>query len=161
MGSPPFRRIAVAVDGSRFAEAALGYGITVARKFASELVVLTVAPLATYVVATEPWVPTEILAAAGARARSEGVVSVSEVFLEGPVTDEIVGYLEKNPAELLIMGSRGQSAAKRLLLGSTSDAVLHHVACAVLIVRLPAAAPPPSPSPTPPPPAGPAVAGSG
>ncbi len=172
MGSPPFRRIAVAVDGSRFAEAALGYGITVARQFASELVVLTVAPLATYVVATEPWVPTEILegevrhyreilAAAGARARSEGVASVSEVFLEGPVTDEIVGYLEKNPAELLIMGSRGQSAAKRLLLGSTSDAVLHHVACAVLIVRLPAAAPPPSPSPTPPPPAGPAVAGSG
>lgn len=149
----PLQRIAVAVDGSRFAEAALDYGVVLARRFGGSLVLLTVAPLATYVISTEPWVPTEILEgevqhyrgildAAVARARAVGVTEVIGAFLEGLVTDEIVAYLERNPCDLLIMGSRGQSAAKRLLLGSTSDAVLHHVTCTVLIVRVPVQLPP-------------------
>ncbi|MHB8351767.1 MAG: universal stress protein [Thermoplasmata archaeon] len=171
MAPAPLDRIAVAVDGSRFAEAALDYAITLALRFQGPLSLLTVAPLTTYVIATEPWVPTEILEgevrhyrgileAAVARARAAGVGSVTGVFLEGPVIDEIVAFLEKNPCDLLIMGSRGQSAAKRLLLGSTSDAVLHHVTCTVLIVRAPAPPRPPTPQQQQPPPAGPAATGS-
>lgn len=38
-------------------------------------------------------------------------------------------------AALVVVGSRGQSAASRLLLGSVSDQVLHNVSCSVRIGR--------------------------
>jgi nucleotide-binding universal stress UspA family protein len=145
--------IAVAVDGSSYATHALETGIDLAKRYGSQLTILTVAPLTAYVVSTEPWVPTEvlegeirhyktILTAAVDRAHAAGVPNAIGLCLEGHIAEELVAYLEKHPVDLLVMGSRGLSATKRLLLGSTSDEVLHHVTCAVLIVRPPRATPP-------------------
>jgi nucleotide-binding universal stress UspA family protein len=158
----PMSRIVVAVDGSNFAEWALDYGLDFARRYGGQLTIVAVAPLTAYVVSTEPWVPTEVLegevrhyeqiiSAAVQRAQREGVSSVTGVCLEGHIAEELVAFLEKHPADLLIMGSRGLSATKRLLLGSTSDEVLHHVGCPVLIVRHP-----PTTPGSPPPPGAPA-----
>jgi nucleotide-binding universal stress UspA family protein len=144
--SVPLHRIAVAVDGSAFADHALDFGMDLAQRYGSALTILTVAPLTAYVVSTEPWVPTEVLEGevrhyrqildqAVQRARSAGLTRVAGVCLEGHIAEELVAYLEKNPTDLLIMGSRGLSTTKRLLLGSTSDEVMHHVTCPVLIVR--------------------------
>lgn len=155
------QRIVVAIDGSRFADRALDYGLDFVKRYGGQLTILTVAPLTAYVVSTEPWVPTEvlegevrhyqkILSAAVDRVQAEGVSAVTGVCLEGHVTEEIVAFLEKNPADLLLMGSRGLSTTRRLLLGSTSDEVLHHVNCPVLIVRQPPSsegATPPATSP--------------
>ena len=146
MSPPTFKRITVAVDGSPFAADALEVAVDLAKRYTSELVVLTVAPLPIYVASTEPWVPTEVpemeikhyrgvLDAAVQKAESLGASGVTGVCLEGHVVDEIVAHLEQHPADLLVMGSRGLSSAKRLLLGSVSDAVVHHVHCPVLIVR--------------------------
>lgn len=144
-----FARITVAVDGSPFAEHALSVAVDLARKYSSELTVLAVAPLVPIYVATaEPYVPTELIESEGkyyrqvadtavARAQKEGLSKVTGVCLEGVIVDEILGFLERHPADLLIMGSRGLSTAKRLLLGSVSEGVLHHVGCPVLIVRGP------------------------
>jgi nucleotide-binding universal stress UspA family protein len=41
--------------------------------------------------------------------------------------------------DLLVVGSRGFGAARRVVLGSTSDALLHHARCPVFVV--PRAAP--------------------
>jgi nucleotide-binding universal stress UspA family protein len=158
----PMSRIIVAVDGSNYAELALDYGLDFARRYGGQLTIVAVAPLTAYVVSTEPWVPTEVLegevrhyeqivSAAVQRAQKEGVNAVTGVCLEGHIAEELVAFLEKHPADLLIMGSRGLSATKRLLLGSTSDEVLHHVGCPVLIVRQP----PITPGPPPPPPGAP------
>lgn len=38
-------------------------------------------------------------------------------------------------ADLIIMGSHGRGFWGRLTLGSVSDAVVHHAACSVLIVK--------------------------
>lgn len=154
MAPPGFDRITVAIDGSPYAEEGLAYGIDLAAKYRAKLTILTVAPLTAYVVSTEPWVPTELLegevrhykgllADAVERTRKAGLEGVTGACLEGHVTEELVAYLEKNPTDLLIMGSRGLSATKRLLLGSTSDEVLHHVTCPVLIVRPRGGATPP------------------
>lgn len=156
MAPPGFDRITVAIDGSPYAEEGLAFAIDLATRYHGKLTVLTVAPLTAYVVSTEPWVPTELLegevrhyktllADAVERTRKAGLDDTVGVCLEGHVTEEIVAYLEKNPTDLLIMGSRGLSATKRLLLGSTSDEVLHHVTCPVLVVRprTPPAKPPP------------------
>lgn len=142
-----FARIVVAIDGSKYAERGLDVAIDLAKKYGAELTVLAVAPVqAVFVSATEPWVPTEVpesetkayhevVEHAVQRCRAAGVPSVTGICLEGVITDEIIGHVEKHPVDLLILGSRGMSAAKRLLLGSVSDAVSHHVTCPVLIIR--------------------------
>ena len=144
-------RITVAIDGSQHADRALDFAIDLAAKYGSELSILAVAPLIpVYVPAPEPWVPTEIpesetkhyraiVDAAVQRAEQGGVKSVSGICLEGVIADEIIAHIEQHPTDLLLLGSRGLSTAKRLLLGSVSDAVSHHVSCPVLIVRPPPA----------------------
>ncbi len=140
-------RITVALDGSPYADHALNFAIDLAKRYSSALTILTVAPMVPlYLSSTEPWAPTEMpegelkfyreLVNSGiARAQSAGLSGATGVCLEGHVVDEIVSYIEGHPADLLIIGSRGLSTAKRLLLGSISDAVVHHVGCPVLIVR--------------------------
>jgi len=148
MAEAPFARITVATDGSKYAERALDVAISLAKKYDSELNILSVAPVEmVYVSAAQPWVPTEVpggevpkfrdlVEAAVRKAHGAGVASVAGVCLEGVVTDEIIGHLEQDPTDLLVIGSRGSSAAKRLFLGSVSDALIHHVQCPVLVVRL-------------------------
>lgn len=149
MAEPPFTRITVAIDGSKNAERALDVAISLAKKFGSELTVLGIAPVQpVFVSATEPWVPAEVpesevkayrevVDQAVARCESAGISGVTGVCLEGVITDELISHVEQHPTDLLVMGSRGMSTAKRLLLGSVSDAVSHHVRCPVLIVKPP------------------------
>lgn len=49
----------------------------------------------------------------------------------GVITD----YAEKNGMDLIIMGSRGQSKFRKLLVGSVTNAVINHSPCPVLVVR--------------------------
>jgi nucleotide-binding universal stress UspA family protein len=144
-----FGKIAVAVDGSAHANHALEFAVDLAKKYTAELTIVAVAPLTAYVATSEPWIPTEVLEGevkhyrsildkSVASAKASGLASVTGVTLEGHITEELVAFVEKNPVDLLVMGSRGLSSTKRLLLGSTSDEVLHHVRCPVLIVRTPA-----------------------
>ena len=42
---------------------------------------------------------------------------------------------EESDADLIIIGTRGLSVAKRMLLGSVSTNVVHHAPCDVLVVR--------------------------
>jgi nucleotide-binding universal stress UspA family protein len=156
-------RVTVALDGSPFADHALSFAIDIAKRYSAALTVLAVAPMVPlYLSSTEPWAPTEMpegevkfyrgLVESGvARAQAEGISSATGVCLEGHVVDEIVTFLEAHPTDLFILGSRGLSTAKRLLLGSISDAVIHHVNCPVLVVRglAPGARSPTGPTPPP------------
>ena len=150
MTSSGFGRIAVALDGSECAGHALDTAIDLALHYQSELQVLSVAPLIpVYIAPAEPWVPAGIPESqlayyrtvvddGVAKAEKAGLKKVTGVCLEGVIVDELLGQMEAHPPDLLIMGSRGLSTAKRLLLGSVSDAVAHHVKCPILIVRPPA-----------------------
>ncbi|MGI0128649.1 MAG: universal stress protein [Thermoplasmata archaeon] len=147
MAPPTFRRITVAIDGSATAETALDCAIDLAHRYGSDLVVLSVAPISPVSIsATEPFVPSgippsqidhyrKITEAAVQRVEATGVSSVTGVSYEGVVVDEILTHLEQHPADLLVIGSRGLSTAKRLLLGSVSTAVVNHAPCPVLVVR--------------------------
>lgn len=48
---------------------------------------------------------------------------------------QIVRVAEREDVDLIVMGSRGLSVLKSLLLGSVSDHVIHHAHCSVLVVR--------------------------
>ena len=62
----------------------------------------------------------------------------SEIITANPfhsAAEEIVNAAEREGSDLIVMGSRGMSAWRRLVVGSTSSAVLQHAPCSVAIVR--------------------------
>jgi nucleotide-binding universal stress UspA family protein len=61
--------------------------------------------------------------------RTEVVVSPTSVV------GAIVDYAEHENIDLIVIGSRGRSGFKKLLLGSTTSGVLTYVTCPVLVVK--------------------------
>ena len=55
--------------------------------------------------------------------------------LDGRPATGIVSEAERIEADLIVMGARGLSAVRRLLLGSVSSEVVDHAPCPVLVVR--------------------------
>ena len=53
----------------------------------------------------------------------------------GHPAEEIVSLAKHQGYDHIVMGSRGRSLVRELLLGSISEAVLHHAPCAVTIIR--------------------------
>jgi nucleotide-binding universal stress UspA family protein len=47
----------------------------------------------------------------------------------------LVDFAREISADVIVVGSRGQGALKRLLLGSVSNHVIHNAHCAVVVVR--------------------------
>jgi nucleotide-binding universal stress UspA family protein len=71
-------------------------------------------------------------AAAEATARGLPV----EVFArQGDPADAILDVAEEQRADLVVVGNKGMTGAKRFLLGSVPNKVSHHAPCSVLIIR--------------------------
>jgi nucleotide-binding universal stress UspA family protein len=65
----------------------------------------------------------------------EAGVEVNTHAREGDPADAILDVAEELKAELVIIGNKGMTGAKRFLLGSVPDKISHHAPCSVLIVR--------------------------
>lgn len=68
---------------------------------------------------------------------TDKTLKISSEIIQGSPAQVIVDEAENWGAELIIMGSRGLGVWRRLLLGSVSNAVVHHAKCSVEIVRTP------------------------
>jgi nucleotide-binding universal stress UspA family protein len=76
----------------------------------------------------------QVLAEALARtSASQTGVEVSRRLVRGPVRQSLIK--ESEGAQLLVVGARGHGGFAGLLLGSVSQAVLHHAHCPVTVVR--------------------------
>ncbi|MDX6569747.1 MAG: hypothetical protein QOH15_2325 [Gaiellales bacterium] len=64
-------------------------------------------------------------------------VPVERVVDEGPAADVILDA--SSDAELIVVGTRGRGAIATLVLGSTSQHVIHHAKCPVVVVPVRAA----------------------
>jgi nucleotide-binding universal stress UspA family protein len=51
------------------------------------------------------------------------------------VVGAIVDYAERENVDLIVIGSRGRSGFKKLLLGSTASGVITYATCPVLVVK--------------------------
>src|SRR5208282_135656 len=147
------RRILLPTDGSECAGRAANVAIEVARRFEAEIVVL-------YVIA----VPATAVAKAGVSyghevalkeyfdsAHKEADKIVDEVIRLAKakdvkatrlIRDYAVSVVEtildeetKSNVDLIVLGTRGLTRFKKLLIGSVSSGVLQHAQCSVLIVR--------------------------
>jgi len=54
---------------------------------------------------------------------------------EGAPADAILDVAEERDADLIIVGNKGMTGARRFLLGSVPNKVSHHAPCSVLIIR--------------------------
>jgi len=75
-----------------------------------------------------------VLDAAAAAARNEGV-EVQTHPVEGEPGEAILDVAEKTDADLIVVGNKGMTGARRFLLGSVPNNVSHHAPCSVLIIR--------------------------
>jgi nucleotide-binding universal stress UspA family protein len=71
---------------------------------------------------------------AAERVKDAGV-SVNTYAREGDPADAILDVAEERGADLIVVGNKGMTGAKRFLLGSVPNKVSHHAPCSVLIIR--------------------------
>jgi nucleotide-binding universal stress UspA family protein len=69
----------------------------------------------------------EVARAAGVRAETYA--------RRGDAADAILDVAEERDADLIVVGNRGMTGARRFLLGSVPNRVSHHAPCSVLIIR--------------------------
>ena len=62
-------------------------------------------------------------------------VEVRTFAREGDPADAILDVAEERGADLIVVGNKGMTGAKRFLLGSVPNKVSHHAPCSVLIIR--------------------------
>ena len=65
----------------------------------------------------------------------EAGVEVETFAREGDPADAILDVAEERDADLIIVGNKGMTGAKRFLLGSVPNKVSHHAPCSVLTIR--------------------------
>ena len=77
---------------------------------------------------------TGLLATVVEEAEAQGV-HCTTVALDGFTVDEICRVAGEYDAQLIVVGSHGWGAARRLLSGSVSTGLVHTAPCPVLVVR--------------------------
>jgi nucleotide-binding universal stress UspA family protein len=144
-----FSSIVVGTDGSRTATEAVREAVDVAKALGAKLeLVSAYAPVSEQRLRTEkrhaptgaqsasnPRRDTEALLSDAADIAREAQVEVNTHARQGDPSDAILDVAEEQNADLVIVGNKGMTGAKRFMLGSVPNRISHHAPCSVLIVR--------------------------
>jgi nucleotide-binding universal stress UspA family protein len=140
------RKILAAVDFSEYVDPVLDAAIGFARQFDAELHLVHAydvqIPLMTAYAAVIPAalieeardVAASKLNALARRVAAQGVAASSHVA-RAPAASAIVELAEELGVDLIVMGTRGRTGLKHVLLGSVAERTMRHAPCWVLAVR--------------------------
>jgi len=148
------RRILVAVDGSKPSIDASLQAIDIAKKCDAELIALyVVSPDIRYdyledvITPRLPRAPKDVMMIAmqkgekrldkvKQKALEKNVKVKTDVVIGlSNVVKEIIEYAEKNRIDMIVIGSRGLSGIRKMLLGSVASGVLIYSHCPVLVTK--------------------------
>jgi nucleotide-binding universal stress UspA family protein len=76
-----------------------------------------------------------LLSVAKKLAESLGAGSVRTEAVDSDPSEALIDVAERLSADLIVVGSKGMTGAKRFILGSVPNRVAHHTPCDVLIVK--------------------------
>jgi len=134
-------RLLLSTDGSEYSEGAIREAIKLAKKCSSKLWVMSVAETNPEFEALAPQITEkagkaarELVEALQARAKKEGVDCTGIVHQGEDSYKYIVDEAAKNKISMIIMGRRGRTGLKRLMMGSVTSRVIGHAPCNVLVV---------------------------
>jgi hypothetical protein len=134
-------KILLSTDGSEHSEGAVREAIKLAKKCGSKLTILSVIDtnpefdtLAPQIVEKKAKEVRLNLEALQARAKNEGVDCGTAVREGEDSYKYIVDEAVKNKSSMIVMGRRGRTGLKRLMMGSVTARVIGHAPCNVLVV---------------------------
>jgi nucleotide-binding universal stress UspA family protein len=140
------KSIVIGTDGSETAALALAEASDLAKATGAKLHIVSAyehesgthlaedAPAeASWMVGPDVTVDSVLEQAMGAM-RAKGVDTETHAR-RGDPADALLVVAEEQDADLIVVGNKGMTGAKRFLLGSVPNKVSHHAPCSVLIVR--------------------------
>ncbi|HZO89543.1 MAG TPA: universal stress protein [Chthonomonadaceae bacterium] len=145
-----FQHILIASDGSESALKAATCAAEIAKRFESQVTLLTVfdPPLAAgpTLGLTEVPIDPALIAQYGEQIQEAIERDTGKILEEqgvgylarrevGHPADRIISVAAREKVDLIVLGSRGLGGLESFLVGSVSDHVLHHAHCPVLIVK--------------------------
>jgi nucleotide-binding universal stress UspA family protein len=143
------KKVLVPTDFSESARHAFNYGVSFAREFKAELVLLHVVENLTVGYASDlfPVPMAEVfqeisgyakaeLAKLAEEARQKGV-AVAELVAQGKPSAEIIRHAAENSVDMIVLGTHGKGMLDQALFGSTTERVVRRAPCPVLTVRMP------------------------
>ncbi len=136
-----FSKILVGTDGSATADAAVSHAVALAERLGSELLVATAYRGASGTGSPfgreEGHAGVEIARSVLEREveRHGDRLRLRPVLREGHPADVLIDVAEEEDVDVVVMGNRGMTEAKRFLIGSVPNNVSHHAPCHVLIVH--------------------------
>lgn len=147
------KKILITIDGSENSMKAAEYAVSLVKKYDAELTIM-------YVLYSELGFAYSNLLGVTTPKAIEDVLDTQKKDVQKwfdeirsklantkiPVTDkiivsvssivgEIVGFADKEKMDLIILGTRGRTGFKKLLLGSVAEGVVNHSSCPVMVVR--------------------------
>ena len=71
------------------------------------------------------------------KSKYKQIKSINSIIIERSTSIErtIIEYAEREKVDLIIVGSKGKTGIKKLLLGSVASAVVTHSHCPVLVIK--------------------------
>jgi nucleotide-binding universal stress UspA family protein len=139
-----FSKILVAIDGSDASMYAVDYAISISKEYNAELYSLHV--IRADIDLFESYETSEFVT----RMRNEGekyldkvklkanennIQTKTEIIVSINIAGGIVDYTEENNIDLIVIGTRGRSGFKKLLLGSVASHIVTYAHCPVLVVK--------------------------
>ena len=155
MLTKPFQKILVGIDGSDKSVEAADYSLLIAKNTNAQLIILNV-------LETEPWYygknayewasPDElnkvyekekgkiqkILDNIQEKAKTVGIESKTKILMIPRTEDTvkpILKYAEDEEIDLIVVGTRGRTGIKKMLLGSVASGVVTYAHCPVIVVK--------------------------
>jgi nucleotide-binding universal stress UspA family protein len=144
-------RVLLAIDDSKFSQAAVQAVIAQAHSKDTEVRVLHVVEPPSLLVARDMggYEPALEVIWEGETKRAQALVAktaetlrshgmkVTTAVQQGDPKSTIIDASEEWHADLIVLGSHGKKALDRFLMGSVSEAIARHAHCSVEIVRIP------------------------
>ncbi|BAU27998.1 nucleotide-binding universal stress UspA family protein [Aneurinibacillus soli] len=147
-----FQKIVVAIDGSEMGEKALEAALVIGKEQKAEVNVLHIGKdvlVSSYAFVGSGYIAQQtyedvskaiekegqaLLNKAKEKAESQGLATATH-YITGDPARQIVTFAKENNTDLIVIGNRGLSGLKEVMLGSVSHKVSQLAECPVLIVK--------------------------
>jgi len=149
--STKFKNILIPLDGSEYSIKALEYAGIMAKSFNSKLIALYILPssirynfssnkenseinspfnqiIQVSYIEAQNWLK-------DMRKKMDIEIVVEVIIAKESIVSEIIEFAELRSIDLIIMGTRGRTGFKKLLLGSVASGVVTYAHCPVLVIR--------------------------
>ncbi len=138
-----FKKILIANDGSEGAARALSAAIKLAKEQEAELHMISVEEMPRFPASIDEVIEEKaeanhvyeaVMSRSVAQAQAAGIKLYPHVLVGHPVSS-IAEFIEQEDFGLLVIGYMGHTALYNRIIGSTTDRLVEHAPCNVLVVK--------------------------